>query len=123
MREIRTSGLMSGDGKRGGAVAPVLAPILDSTLPRGGAPVTARGRGAVRTSAGPTGQRDRGGRHHAVDRSPFTARVDPGGGYPADARPIRNHGPIAAGRGGAAISQPVQRAECLNPHPYRTSQP
>jgi len=26
-----TSGLMSGDGKRGGAVAPVLAPILDST--------------------------------------------------------------------------------------------
>src|ERR1035437_41364 len=31
MREIRTSGLMSGDGKRGGAVAPVLAPILDST--------------------------------------------------------------------------------------------
>src|ERR1019366_2831502 len=31
MREIRTSGLMSGDGKRGGAGAPVLAPILDST--------------------------------------------------------------------------------------------
>src|SRR5450756_2668750 len=31
MRDIRTSGLMSGDGKRGGAVAPVLAPILDST--------------------------------------------------------------------------------------------
>src|ERR1019366_10662047 len=30
MREIRTSGLMSGDGKRGG-VAPVLAPILGST--------------------------------------------------------------------------------------------
>jgi len=30
-----TSGLMSGDGKRGGAVAPVLAPILDSTgIPR-----------------------------------------------------------------------------------------
>src|SRR5262249_32742523 len=31
MRAIRTSGLMSGDGKRGGATAPVLAPILDST--------------------------------------------------------------------------------------------
>src|SRR3954451_24365469 len=31
MREIRTSGLMSGDGKRGGALASVLAPILDST--------------------------------------------------------------------------------------------
>src|SRR5450759_3241877 len=31
MRQIRTAGLMSGDGKRGGAVAPVLAPILDST--------------------------------------------------------------------------------------------
>ena len=31
MREIRTSGLMSGDGKRGGAQASVLAPILDST--------------------------------------------------------------------------------------------
>jgi len=31
MREIRTSGLMSGDGKRGGASASVLAPILDST--------------------------------------------------------------------------------------------
>jgi hypothetical protein len=29
--EIRTSGLMSGDGKRGGAFASVLAPILDST--------------------------------------------------------------------------------------------
>jgi hypothetical protein len=29
--EIRTSGLMSGDGKRGGASASVLAPILDST--------------------------------------------------------------------------------------------
>jgi len=31
MRAIRTSGLMSGGGKRGGAQAPVLAPILDST--------------------------------------------------------------------------------------------
>jgi len=31
MREIRTSGLMSEDGKRGGASASVLAPILDST--------------------------------------------------------------------------------------------
>jgi hypothetical protein len=31
MRAIRTSGLMSGDGKRGGAPASVLAPILDST--------------------------------------------------------------------------------------------
>ena len=31
MRAIRTSGLMSGDGKRGGAHASVLAPILDST--------------------------------------------------------------------------------------------
>ena len=30
MREIRTSGSMSGDGKRGGLVAPT-APILDST--------------------------------------------------------------------------------------------
>ena len=30
MREIRTSGSMSGDGKRGGFVAPT-APILDST--------------------------------------------------------------------------------------------
>jgi len=32
MREICTSGLMSGDGKRGGAPASVLAPILDSTI-------------------------------------------------------------------------------------------
>jgi len=31
--EICTSGLMSGDGKRGGAPASVLAPILDSTRP------------------------------------------------------------------------------------------
>jgi len=31
MRAIRTSGLMSGDGKRGDAQASVLAPILDST--------------------------------------------------------------------------------------------
>jgi hypothetical protein len=31
MREIRTSGLMSGDGKRGGASASVLALVLDST--------------------------------------------------------------------------------------------
>jgi len=33
MREIRTSGLMSGVGKRGGAFASVLAPNLDSTRP------------------------------------------------------------------------------------------
>ena len=33
MPEIRTSGLMSGDGKRGGASASVLAPVLDSTTP------------------------------------------------------------------------------------------
>ena len=31
MPEIGTSGLMSGDGKRGGASASVLAPVLDST--------------------------------------------------------------------------------------------
>ena len=31
MLEMGTSGLMSGDGKRGGALASVLAPILDST--------------------------------------------------------------------------------------------
>ena len=31
MPEMGTSGLMSGDGKRGGASASVLAPILDST--------------------------------------------------------------------------------------------
>ena len=31
MRAIRTSGLMSGDGKRGDASVSVLAPILDST--------------------------------------------------------------------------------------------
>ena len=31
MREIRTSGLMSGDGKRDGAPASAPAPILDST--------------------------------------------------------------------------------------------
>ena len=33
MREIRTSGLMSGDGKRGDAdMAQATAPVLDSTL-------------------------------------------------------------------------------------------
>ena len=31
MPEMGTSGLMSGDGKRGGRSASVLAPILDST--------------------------------------------------------------------------------------------
>ena len=31
MPEIGTSGLMSGDGRRGGASASVLAPVLDST--------------------------------------------------------------------------------------------
>jgi hypothetical protein len=31
MPEIGTSGLTSGDGKRGGAQASVLAPVLDST--------------------------------------------------------------------------------------------
>ena len=31
MPETGTSGLMSGDGKRGGAPASVLAPVLDST--------------------------------------------------------------------------------------------
>jgi hypothetical protein len=31
MPEIGTSGLTSGDGKRGGAISIVLAPILDST--------------------------------------------------------------------------------------------
>ena len=33
MPEIGTSGLMSGDGKRGGAQTSVPAPILDSTCP------------------------------------------------------------------------------------------
>jgi len=32
MPEMGTSGLMSGDGKRGGRSASVLAPILDSTM-------------------------------------------------------------------------------------------
>ncbi|MDF2973967.1 MAG: hypothetical protein K0R61_4417 [Microvirga sp.] len=33
MREIRTSGLMSGDGKRGNAnMAQATAPVLDSTM-------------------------------------------------------------------------------------------
>ena len=37
MREIRTSGLMSGDGKRGDAnLAQATAPVLDSTEPGGG---------------------------------------------------------------------------------------
>ena len=31
MREIRTSGSMSGDGKRGGVFSVAIAPILDST--------------------------------------------------------------------------------------------
>ena len=35
MREIRTSGLMSGDGKRSDAdMAQATAPVLDSTMPR-----------------------------------------------------------------------------------------
>jgi hypothetical protein len=35
MREIRTSGLMSGDGKRGDAnMAQATAPVLDSTMAR-----------------------------------------------------------------------------------------
>ena len=35
MREIRTSGLMSGDGKRGDAdMAQATAPVLNSTLQR-----------------------------------------------------------------------------------------
>lgn len=38
MREIRTSGLMSGDGKRGDAdTAQATAPVLDSTLKAAGA--------------------------------------------------------------------------------------
>jgi hypothetical protein len=41
MPELGTSGLMSGDGKRGGASASVLAPILDST-PLPGVDPTAR---------------------------------------------------------------------------------
>ena len=35
MPEIGTSGLMSGGGKRSGASASVLAPVLDSTTPAG----------------------------------------------------------------------------------------
>jgi hypothetical protein len=43
MLEMGTSGLMSGDGKRGGASAPALAPVLDSTqVPSRG---TREGRG------------------------------------------------------------------------------
>src|ERR1019366_5115714 len=61
------------------------------------------------------GQRDRGRRHHAVDRSSFTARFHAVRGRPGQSSSIRDHGPIATGQGGAAISQPVQRAECLNP--------
>ena len=43
MPEIGTSGLMSGDGKRGGASASVLAPVLDSTEPVGVEPRAAPG--------------------------------------------------------------------------------
>jgi hypothetical protein len=32
-----------------------------------------------------------------------------------DTRPLRDHGPTAAGRGGAAISQPVQGTEGITP--------
>ena len=80
-------------------------------------PVTAGGRGAVRTSAVPTGQCDGGGRHYAVDRSAFTARLDAGGGYPGHAPSVRDHGPTVAGRGGAAIPQPVQGTDCLESPP------
>ena len=44
MREIRTSGSMSGDGKRGGFVA-ATAPILDSTDERGRAGLKPRPSG------------------------------------------------------------------------------
>src|SRR3954470_8143460 len=46
MREIRTSGLMSGDGKRGGAAWPkATAPVLDSTVSstQGGGDLLPRG--------------------------------------------------------------------------------
>jgi hypothetical protein len=48
MPEMGTSGLMSGDGKRGGAIAPVLAPILDST----DAPCPARAEASSETRRG-----------------------------------------------------------------------
>jgi hypothetical protein len=53
--EIRTSGLMSGDGKRGGASASVLAPILDSTKwcplwRRVPVPIVRRGAPSLRTA-------------------------------------------------------------------------
>src|SRR5579872_5130666 len=53
MRAIRTSGLMSGDGKRGGASASVLAPILDSTKYAGSRQMTRHsGRAALRVNIG-----------------------------------------------------------------------
>ena len=55
--------------------------------------------------------------HHAVDRSSFTARLHAGRGRPGHAPPIRDHGPTAAGRGGAAFSQPVQGTERLESPP------
>src|ERR1039457_2747174 len=82
-------------------------------VPGGGAPVTAGGRGPVWTSRGPTGQRDGGRRHHAVDRSSFAARLGVGRGHPGQAASIRDYGPTAAGRWRAAVPQTVQGTDCL----------
>jgi hypothetical protein len=52
MPEIGTSGLTSGDGKRGGAISIVLAPILDSTdTSFRTTPGVAKSGDAARTSA------------------------------------------------------------------------
>src|ERR1035437_5466482 len=69
------------------------------------------------TGAGATGQCDGGRRHHAGDRSSFTARLHAGRGYPGHAPSIRDHGPTAAGRGGVAVPQPVQGTERLESAP------
>ena len=54
MRQIRTSGLMSGDGKRGGAHKRQY-PRPSSTLPPVRAPCgTAKGRALIQTSRSPT---------------------------------------------------------------------
>ena len=55
-----------------------------------------------------------------MDRSSFTPRLHAGRSHPGHAPAIRDHGPIAAGRGGTAVSEPVQRADCLDPTPYRS---
>src|ERR687898_1320135 len=85
MREIRTSGLMSGDGKRACAISSRTAPLLDSTGGRPQAPRPDRHARLAARRQRPPGVQDRDGAEALLREArrsfPFVERIIGDAGY------------------------------------------